>query len=79
MDLMNALDIADALGDLEYVVNGTAVTFGFPLEAIVEEIHRSNMTKGDNYQGKPQKGREFTPPNIYKVLWKFWRRHIVRP
>ena len=38
MDSMDPVEMADALGDLEVVVNGTAVTFGFPLEAIVQEF-----------------------------------------
>lgn len=68
----NTIEIADALGDLEYVVNGTAVTFALPLTEIVEEIHRSNMTKipdRDNAD-KPIKGPGFSPPDIYKVLYK---------
>jgi Phosphoribosyl-ATP pyrophosphohydrolase len=72
MDLMDPIEIADALGDLEVVVNGTAVTFGFPLQAIVAEIHESNMTKGDNVDGKPKKGPEFKPPDILAVLKKYW-------
>jgi len=72
MDSMDPVEMADALGDLEVVVNGTAVTFGFPLEAIVQEIHRSNMTKGENIRGKPRKGPEFIPPNILAVLKKYW-------
>jgi predicted HAD superfamily Cof-like phosphohydrolase len=71
-DLAEPIEIADALGDLEVVINGTAVTFGFPLEAIVEEIHKSNMTKSDNFQGKPTKGPDFRPPDILAVLKKYW-------
>src|SRR3954471_18905285 len=37
--------IADALGDLDYVVNGAAIKYGINLPAVTAEIHRSNMTK----------------------------------
>lgn len=41
----NLVEAADALGDLLYVVLGTAVTYGIDLEPIVAEIHESNMSK----------------------------------
>jgi predicted HAD superfamily Cof-like phosphohydrolase len=37
--------VADALGDLLYVVNGAGLRFGLDLEPIFNEIHRSNMAK----------------------------------
>ena len=37
--------MADALADLLYVTYGAAITFGIPLDAVVSEVHRSNMTK----------------------------------
>src|ERR1017187_10166279 len=39
------VEVADAIGDLLYVVLGTAVTFGIDMDPIFDEIHRSNMTK----------------------------------
>lgn len=39
------VEIADALGDLIYVTQGAALTFGIDLDAVIAEIHRSNMTK----------------------------------
>lgn len=39
------VEAADALADLVYVVYGAAITFGLDLDAILEEVHRSNMTK----------------------------------
>lgn len=39
------VEAADALADLLYVVYGAALTFGLDLDAILEEVHRSNMTK----------------------------------
>ena len=39
------IEMADALADLLYVTYGAAITFGIPLDAVVAEVHRSNMTK----------------------------------
>lgn len=67
--------IADALGDIEYVVNGMALEYGINLPAVVEEIHRSNMTKLGpkgkpiyREDGKILKGEGYEPPNIAEVL-----------
>lgn len=62
------VQVADALGDLLYVVEGTALTFGLPLAKIVEEIHRSNMTKDCAGPGKPTKGADYEPPRLRKVI-----------
>ncbi len=67
-DLKNIIDFIDTLGDLEYVVNGTAVTFGIPLEEVIREIHLSNMSKGENFEGKPVKGDNFHYPNFKTVI-----------
>lgn len=37
--------VADALADLDYVVTGTAISFGIPHTQVFREVHRSNMTK----------------------------------
>ena len=67
--------IADALGDLLYVVYGTAVEYGIDMEPIVAEIHRSNMTKLDadgqvlrRNDGKVLKGDNYDPPDLAAVL-----------
>jgi predicted HAD superfamily Cof-like phosphohydrolase len=61
---------ADALGDLAYVVYGTAWRFGIPLDDVLEVIHSSNMTKtptpGD---GKAVKGPGYLPPDVAGVLF----------
>lgn len=77
-DAMRAADlvaIADALGDLTYVLFGTAVTYGIDLEAVVREIHRSNMSKLDSRgrpvlrdDGKVLKSERYAPPDINAVL-----------
>jgi len=67
------VEIADALGDLLYVVYGAAVTYGIDLEPVFSEIHRSNMSKGDpdvvaRSDGKVLKGPNYSPPRVAEVL-----------
>ena len=45
VDNIDLIEMADALADLLYVTYGAAITFGIPLDAVVTEVHRSNMTK----------------------------------
>ena len=63
-------DAADALGDLLYVVYGTAVSMGIDMEPVMREIHRSNMTKSNdkNEYGKIIKGKDFSPVDS-KMFW----------
>lgn len=68
--------IADALGDLLYVTYGAAIEHGIPLDVVVEEIHRSNLSKlGEDGKpiyrsdGKVLKGPNFTEPNLQLVLF----------
>jgi predicted HAD superfamily Cof-like phosphohydrolase len=64
--------IADAIGDLLYVVYGAAVAFGIPAQAIFDEVHRSNMSKFiDGHRredGKWVKGASYSPPDLEAVL-----------
>ena len=60
--------VADGVADLCYVVVGTAVSMGLPVEELVAEVHRSNMTKDVDGELKPRKGSSFSPPNIRRVL-----------
>jgi predicted HAD superfamily Cof-like phosphohydrolase len=69
------VEVADALGDLMYVVIGAALEFGIPIDDVVDEIHRSNMSKLDENgspiyreDGKVLKGPGYFPPNIAKIL-----------
>lgn len=65
--------IADALGDLAYVVVGAAVTYGIPLDDVFDEIHRSNMTKAVRDPDDTRlrsKGDSYRPPDIAGVLLK---------
>jgi predicted HAD superfamily Cof-like phosphohydrolase len=71
-DRASFVDTADALADIAYLVIGSAVEWGIPLPEILEEVHRSNMTKepGNNRaDGKILKGPGYSPPDIAGVLW----------
>jgi predicted HAD superfamily Cof-like phosphohydrolase len=70
--------IADALADLDYVVNGAAVAFGIHLPTITKEVHRSNMTKLNpdgtpvlREDGKVLKGVDYERPKIDDSLMAF--------
>ena len=74
-DQVNLTEAADALGDLDYVVQGSNLVFGIPAEAVMTEIQRSNLSKlGEDGQpiyredGKIMKGPNYAPPNIRHVL-----------
>lgn len=67
---------AKEMADVLYVIFGTAVAMGVNLEAVFEEVHRSNMSKlGPN--GKPElredgkilKGKYYIAPDIRRVLY----------
>ena len=72
----NLVEVADALGDLQYVVLGSVLEFGlgekFP--SIFAEIHASNMSKLDNgfplyaNNGKVMKGSMSFKPDIKSIL-----------
>lgn len=71
----NIVEIADALGDLDYVVNGAALEHGVPLPEITAEVHRSNMTKLGpegkpiyREDGKILKGEGYERPNLSPIL-----------
>jgi predicted HAD superfamily Cof-like phosphohydrolase len=64
--------VADALGDLLYVVYGAAAEYGIDLEQVFAEIHRSNMSKdqraGCRADGKVTKGASYRPPDVRGVV-----------
>ena len=61
--------IADAIGDIAYVVIGTAVAYGVPFDAVLAEVHRSNMTKVNTpAEAKLVKGPDYEEPRIAHVL-----------
>ncbi|MET3806619.1 putative HAD superfamily Cof-like phosphohydrolase [Nakamurella sp. UYEF19] len=67
--------IADALADIVYVAYGTAHVYGIDLDAVLDEVHSSNMTKlgADGRpvrraDGKVLKGPDYRPPDVKSVL-----------
>lgn len=71
------VEVADALGDMMYILCGTMLSHGLQdkMEAVFEEIQRSNMSKLDG-EGKPiyredgkvLKSEQYFKPDIAKVL-----------
>jgi predicted HAD superfamily Cof-like phosphohydrolase len=69
--------LAHELADVVYVAYGTALVHGVDLDAVIAEIHRSNMTKiGPNGEisrradGKVLKGEYYEVPDVSGVLRK---------
>tara|TARA_Y100000389_G_scaffold21860_2_gene18776 strand:+ start:5260 stop:5652 length:393 start_codon:yes stop_codon:yes gene_type:complete len=71
------VEIGDALGDMLYILCGTIISHGFQdkIEAIFDEIQRSNMSKlgADGKpiyreDGKVLKGPNYFKPNIENIL-----------
>ncbi len=76
------VEVADAIGDLIYVLIGTALEYGIPLPGVWDEIQRSNMTKPDPLTGKAlmsdtgkiPKGDWFEPPDLKSILFKLEKK-----
>jgi predicted HAD superfamily Cof-like phosphohydrolase len=71
----DVLEIADALTDIIYVTAQQATVWGMPVDALLREVQRSNMSKlgADGKpvireDGKVIKGPNFSEPDIAKVL-----------
>lgn len=69
------VEIADALADLIYVALGAAISYGIPIDAVFEEVQRSNMSKlGEDGKpiyradGKVLKGPGFFEPDLAKII-----------
>ena len=71
------VEVADALGDMLYILCGTIIEHGLQdkIEDVFNEIQRSNMSKlGEDGQpifrddGKVLKGPNYFKPNISKIL-----------
>ena len=71
------VEIADALGDMLYILCGTIIEHGLQdkIEAVFDEIQRSNMSKLDENgnpiyreDGKVMKGPNYFKPDFSKIL-----------
>ena len=71
------VEVADALGDMLYILCGTIITHGMQdvIDEVFEEIQRSNMSKlGSDgkpiyrIDGKVLKGPNYFKPDIKKIL-----------
>ena len=71
------VEIADALTDILYVTYGAGVAFGIELDPCFHEVHRSNMSKLDEYgkpiyreDGKVLKGPGYSKPDLTPIILK---------
>jgi predicted HAD superfamily Cof-like phosphohydrolase len=61
--------IADGIADVVFVAYGTGVVYGLPVDRLVEEVWRSNMTKtNDRAAPKLVKGPGYESPRIRQIL-----------
>jgi len=68
--------VADALADLLYVVYGTALVHGIPLDEVFAEVHRANLTKivpGEPLEAgtKAPKPDGYRRPDVAAVLDRY--------
>ncbi|MBK8599983.1 MAG: nucleoside triphosphate pyrophosphohydrolase family protein [Flavobacterium sp.] len=73
----DVIEIADALGDMLYILCGTIIEHGLQhkIEEVFDEIQRSNMSKLDEdgnpiyrEDGKVMKGPNYFKPDFSKIL-----------
>lgn len=69
------VEMADGCADLIYVLVGTMISYGIPIDRIFTEVHRSNMTKtpvkatnGKKYGTKTPKGPDYIAPDIKGII-----------
>ena len=74
-DKGDIVETADALADIIYVTAQQARLWGFPIDALLREVQRSNLSKADENgnpilreDGKVLKSSLWSPPDILKVL-----------
>ncbi|OII60754.1 hypothetical protein BJP40_07705 [Streptomyces sp. CC53] len=69
------VEFAHELADVVYVAYGTALVHGIDLDAVLEEVHRANMSKlgpdgrpSLRSDGKVLKGDSYRAPDVAAVL-----------
>lgn len=74
-DQNDLAEIAKELSDVIYIAYGTAVAYGIPMDAVFDEVHRSNMAKlGPDGKvirrddGKVLKPQGWTKPDIGAIV-----------
>lgn len=74
-EVEDIVEVADALADMVYIIYGTALSYGIDLDAVLDEVHASNMSKltADGKvlmreDGKILKSDGFFRPDIARVL-----------
>ena len=75
IDRRDIVEVADALADIVYVALSAGASYGLPMDAVLAEVHRSNMTKvaADGVvvtrdDGKVLKPATYAPPQIGPIL-----------
>lgn len=74
VEASDLVEIADAIADLIWVALEAAATFGIPIEAVFDEVRRSNWTKIEtdhvtvNAAGKIVAGPTYSPPQLRPIL-----------
>jgi NTP pyrophosphatase (non-canonical NTP hydrolase) len=74
IEASDLVEIADAVGDLIWVVLEAGITFGIPIEEVFAEVRRSNLTKIENAEpvvnaaGKIVAGPGFSAPDLLPIL-----------
>jgi len=66
----NEEETADACANVRYSIDSVAVAFGYPIAALVAEVHRSNMTK-EYGKTRAFKGPSYSKPDIRRILEEY--------
>lgn len=70
----------DAIGDLYYVLLGTAERYGVPLDEVMDRIHTSNMTRPLRTNDDPRMRRKtgFVPPQLKDLVKRYEETNDAR-